>query len=322
MKAIQVSEQGGPEVLRLDELAIPPPGPGQAQVKLASIGVNFRDIYQRSGIYKMDLPYIPGTEGSGFVTRVGSDVDEVQVGDRIVYSGALGSYAEYANVPVRRTIKLPDSVDFSLAAAVMGQGMTAHYLAHSAYPLKSGDTCLVHAAAGGVGLLLTQVAKLLGARVIGTVSTQEKARAARTAGCDHVVLYTEQDFEAEVRRFTEGRGVQVVYDSVGKTTFDKSINCLAPRGYMILYGQSSGMVPPIDPQMLNQHGSLFLTRPSGIHYTATRDELVWRARDIFDWVVSGKLNVHIDVHLPLHQAAEAHLRLEERRNIGKVLLRP
>ena len=322
MKAIQVREQGGPEVLDLDEIDILPPGPGQAQVKLASIGVNFRDIYQRSGAYKMDLPYIPGTEGSGLVTQVGSGVDEVQVGDRIVYSGALGSYAEYANVPVRRMIKLADSMDFSLAAAVMGQGMTAHYLAHSAYPLKPSDTCLVHAAAGGVGLLLTQVAKRLGARVIGTVSTQEKARAARSAGCDHVILYTEKDFETEVRRFTKGRGVQVVYDSVGKTTFDKSINCLAPRGYMILYGQSSGMVPPIDPQMLNQHGSLFLTRPSGIHYTATRDELVWRARDIFEWAASGELKVHIDALLPLHQAAEAHLRLEERRNIGKVLLRP
>ncbi|MEE9247659.1 MAG: quinone oxidoreductase [Dehalococcoidia bacterium] len=322
MKAIQVREQGGPEVLGLDEIYIPPPGAGQAQVKLASIGVNFRDIYQRSGVYKMDLPYIPGTERSGLVTQVGNGVDEVQVGDRIVYSGALGSYAEYANVPVRRMIKLPDSVDFSLAAAVMGQGMTAHYLAHSAYPLKPSDTCLVHAAAGGVGLLLTQVAKLLGARVIGTVSTQEKAKAARSAGCDHVILYTEQDFETEVCRFTEGRGVQVVYDSVGKTTFDKGINCLAPRGYMILYGQSSGMVSPIDPQTLNQHGSLFLTRPSGIHYTATRDELVWRATDIFGWAASGELKVHIDAHLPLHQAAQAHRRLEERRNIGKVLLRP
>lgn len=322
MKAIRVGEQGGPEVMKLEKFDIGPPGVGQAQVKLASIGVNFRDVYQRRGDYKMDLPYVPGSEGAGYVTIVGSGVKEVQVGDRVAYSGSLGAYAEYANFPAWRLIKLPDSLDFSLATAVIGQGMTAHYLALSVYPLKQGDTCLIHAAAGGVGLLLTQVAKRLGARVIGTVSTSEKAAAARSAGCDHVVLYTKQDFEAEVNRLTEGRGVQVVYDSVGKTTFNKSINCLAPRGYMVLCGQASGPAPAFDPQILNRQGSLFLTRPSLAHYTATREDLVWRARDILDWAASGEIKVHIDTDLPLQQAPNAHRRLEERRTIGKVLLHP
>ena len=324
MKAIHVRKQGGPEVLRLEEVELPAPGAGQAQVKLASIGINYLDIYQRAGGYKMDLPFIPGNEGAGIVTAVGPDVTEVQVGDRVTYAGARGSYAEFANVPAWRLVQLPDTVDFSVGAAIMLQGLTAHYLALTTYPLKQGDTCLVHAAAGGTGLLLTQMAKARGARVIGTVSTQEKAEAARGAGCDEVVLYTEQDFEAEVKELTQGNGVQVVYDSVGKTTFDKGIDSLAPRGYMVLYGQASGLVPSFDPGVLNAKGahSLFLTRPSMVDYTATREELVWRASDILGWAASGSLKVRIDSELPLEQAAEAQGRLEGRHTIGKVLLRP
>lgn len=322
MKAIHVRKQGGPEVLRLEEMELPAPGAGQAQVKLASIGINYLDIYQREGGYKMDLPFIPGNEGAGIVTAVGPDVTEVQIGDRVAYAGARGSYAQFANVPAWRLVQLPKAVDFSVGAAIMLQGLTAHYLALSTYPLKQGDTCLVHAAAGGTGLLLTQIAKARGARVIGTVSTQEKAEAARGAGCDEVVLYTEQDFQAKVKDMTQGKGVQVVYDGVGQDTFDKSIDSLAPRGYMVLYGQSSGPPPPFDAQILNSKGSLFLTRPSSVHYTLTREELLWRANDILGWTASGSLKVRIDSEFPLEQAAEAQGRLEGRHNIGKVLLRP
>jgi len=322
MKAIQVKKQGGPEVMELVQLPDLEPGPGEAVVKLGSIGINFIDIYQRSGAYEMPLPFTPGNEGAGEVIVVGPDVKEVAVGDRVVYTGAIGSYAEYSVLPAWRLVVIPKALDFQRAAASMLQGMTAHYLVHSAYSLKAGQTCLVHAAAGGMGLLLTQMAKRIGTRVIGTVSTQQKAEMARSVGCDEVILYTEQDFEAEVKRLTDGRGVEVVYDSVGKDTFDKSINCLSPRGYMMLYGQSSGAVPPVDPQLLNRKGSLFLSRPSLAHYTATRDELLHRANDVLGRVASGELKIHINSELPLAQAGEAHRLLQSRGTMGKVLLRP
>ncbi|MFQ5875065.1 MAG: quinone oxidoreductase [Dehalococcoidia bacterium] len=322
MKAIRVNQQGGPEVLQVEEVPTPVPGEGNALVKLASIGVNYIDIYQRSGGYPMTVPFILGNEGAGVVEATGPGVSEVEVGDRVAYTGGLGAYAEYAEVSAWRLVKVPEGLDLSTAAAVMLQGMTAHYLAKSSYPLKSGDACLVHAAAGGTGLLLTQVAKRLGATVFGTVSTQEKAEVARAAGCDEVVIYTEQDFEAEVKRLTGGRGVQVVYDAVGKSTFDKSLNSLVSRGYMVLYGQASGAVPPLDPQTLNQKGSVFLTRPSLVHHTATREELLWRANEVLSWVASGDLKVRIDSELPLSEAAEAHRRLASRQTVGKLLLRP
>ena len=307
------------ELVQLPDLE---PGSAEAVIKLKSIGVNFIDIYQRSGGYEMPLPFTPGNEGAGEVIAIGPDVTEVKVGDRVVYTGATGSYAEYSILPAWRLVEIPKALDFQRAAAVMLQGMTAHYLVRGAYSLKAGQTCLVHAAAGGMGLLLTQMAKHIGARIIGTVSTQQKAEMAKSVGCDEVILYTEQDFEDEVKRLTDGRGVDVVYDSVGKDTFDKSINCLLPRGYMMLYGQSSGAVPPVDPQLLNRKGSLFLTRPSLAHYTATRDELLQRASDVLEWVASGELRVHINSDLPLAQAPEAHRLLQSRGTMGKVLLRP
>lgn len=324
MKAIRVHEYGGPEVLHYEDVPMPQPGEGQALVRLHAIGVNFVDIYMRmgQGVYRPPLPFIPGQEGAGVVEAVGPGVTEFARGDRVAYFGVTGSYAEYAVVPVGRLVKLPENIDFKLAAAVMLQGVTAHYLTHSTYPLKPGDTCLVHAAAGGVGLLLVQVAKRRGARVIGTVSTPQKAELARSVGADEVILYTQQDFEAEVKRLTDGRGLQVVYDSVGQTTFDKSLNCLAPRGYMVLYGQSSGPVGPIDPQILNVKGSLFLTRPTSAHYTLTRDEYLWRCNDVLGWVASGELKVHIGAEFPLAEAAEAHRRLAGRQTTGKVLLIP
>ncbi len=307
------------ELVQLPDLE---PGSAEAVIKLKSIGVNFIDIYQRSGGYEMPLPFTPGNEGAGEVIAIGPDVTEVKVGDRVVYTGATGSYAEYSILPAWRLVEIPKALDFQRAAAVMLQGMTAHYLVRGAYSLKAGQTCLVHAAAGGMGLLLTQMAKHISARVIGTVSTQQKAEMAKSVGCDEVILYTEQDFEDEVKRLTDGRGVDVVYDSVGKDTFNKSINCLLPRGYMMLYGQSSGAVPPVDPQLLNRKGSLFLTRPSLAHYTATRDELLQRASDVLEWVASGELRVHINSEMPLAQAPEAHRLLQSRGTMGKVLLRP
>ena len=253
---------------------------------------------------------------------MGPGANGLKVGDRVAYAIALGAYAEYANVPVWQLVKIPEKLDYRVAAAVMLQGLTAHYLAKSAYTLKPGDTCLIHAAAGGTGLILTQIAKRLGAKVIGTVSTQEKSEVGRSVGCDEVILYTQQDFEAEVKQLTGGQGVQVVYDGVGQTTFDKSINCLARRGHMVLYGQASGPGPRIDPQVLGPRGSLFLTRPTLGHYTATREELLGRAKDVLDWVASGEIKVRIDSALPLTEAAEAHRRLASRGTIGKVLLQP
>ncbi len=322
MKAIRIQSTGGPEVLRLEEVPIPVAGAGQVVVKIAAAGVNFIDVYHRTGQYRVPLPFTPGQEAAGVVTAVGAGVTDVSVGERVAYAHVLGAYAEYAVVPADRVVPLPDGVDAKVAAAALLQGMTAHYLATTVYPLHSGDTCLVHAAAGGAGLLLCQVAKLRGARVIGTVSTQEKAALARAAGADDVILYTEQDFEVEVKRLTGGKGVQVVYDSVGRTTFEKGLNVLAPRGMMVLFGQSSGAVAPLDPQVLNQKGSLVLTRPTLGHFIATRAELLARAGDVLGWIRAGKLKVRIGLELPLDQAAEAHRRLEARGTTGKVLLLP
>jgi NADPH2:quinone reductase len=322
MRAIRVHEIGGPEVLRPEELPEPVPGPGQAQVRIEAIGVNFIEVYQRCGLYSVPLPGTPGSEAAGVVVAVAPDVAELRPGDRVASVSFAGSYAAFALAAAERLVKLPDGVTPRQAAAVMLQGMTAHYLVHSTYPLKPGDTCLVHAAAGGVGLLLTQLAKRLGARVIGTVSTREKAALAREAGADEVVLYAEQDFAVEVKRLTGGRGVQVVYDSVGRTTFEQSLRSLAPRGMMALFGQSSGPVPPFDPQRLNQLGSLFITRPKLNDHLLTRGELLSRADDVLGRVADGTLRVRIDREVPLARAAEAHQALEARATAGKVLLIP
>ena len=320
MKSILVKEPGGPEKMELVEVPTPSPGPKQALVRIAASGVNFIDIYFRIGLYKADLPITLGNEAAGTVEAVGAEVTEVAPGDRVAYAMARGSYAEYAAVPAAQLVKIPDHVDFQTAAAAMLQGMTAHYLTHSTWPLKSGDTCLVHAAAGGAGGLIVQMAKMLGARVFGTVSTPEKAAIAREHGVDEAILYTQQDFEVEVKRLTGGRGVDVVYDSVGKTTFDKSLSSLRPRGLVALFGQSSGPVPPFDPSILNAKGSLFLTRPSLGHYVVTREELLWRAGDVLNWLDSGKLKLRIDRTYPLADVAMAHRDLESRKTAGKLLL--
>jgi NADPH2:quinone reductase len=322
MKSIQVKEVGGPEKMELVEVATPTPGPKEALVHITATGVNFIDVYFRTGLYKSDFPVVLGSEAAGTVKAVGPDVTEVAPGDRVAYAMTRGSYAEYAIVPAAQLVKLPPHVDFQTAAAAMLQGMTAHYLTHSTYPLKSGDTCLVHAAAGGAGGLIVQMAKMLGARVFGTVSTEEKAKIAREHGADEVIFYTTQDFETEVKRLTNGRGVDVIYDSVGKTTFDKGLSSLRPRGMMALFGQSSGPVPPFDPSILNGKGSLFLTRPSLAHHVLNREELLWRAGDILSWIDSGKLKLRIDRTYPLAQAADAHRDLEGRKTAGKLLLIP
>ena len=306
--------------MQLVEVPKPQPGPKQALVRIAASGVNFIDVYFRIGLYKSDMPIALGMEAAGTVEAVGPEVTEVALGDRVAYAMARGSYAEYAVVPAVHLVKIPGHLDFATAAAAMLQGMTAHYLTHSTYALKSGDTCLVHAAAGGAGGLTVQMAKMLGARVFGTVSTAEKAAIAREHGVDEAILYTQQDFEAEVKRLTGGRGVDVVYDSVGKTTFEKSLNSLCARGTLALFGQSSGPVPPFDPTILNAKGSLFLTRPSLGHYVATRDELLWRAGDVLQWLDTGKLKLRIDRTYPLAEAAAAHRDLESRKTAGKLLL--
>jgi NADPH2:quinone reductase len=322
MKAIRVYAFGGPEVLKYEDIAEPTPKPNEALVKVEAAGVNFIDIYQRTGIYKLALPMTLGLEGAGMVTAVGSEAKEVAVGDRVAWTSVPGAYAEYCAVPADRLVVLPPSVTANQGAAMMLQGMTAHYLALSTFPLKAGDVCLIHAGAGGVGLLLTQIAKMRGARVITTVSTDDKAALSREAGADLVVLYTKQDFEAEVKAFTGGKGVAVVYDSVGATTFEKSINSLLPRGMMVLFGQSSGLVPPIDPQYISQKGSLFFTRPTLVHYIASRDELQERARDLVSWIGSGALRLRTEFEFPLRDAAEAHRALAGRKTTGKVLLIP
>jgi NADPH2:quinone reductase len=322
MKAIRIHGFGGPEVLSEDDLSLPEPGAGQARVKIAAVGVNFIDIYHRKGLYPGQLPLTLGQEGAGVVDAVGEGVSEVRAGDRVVYASVQGAYAEYALVPAERLVPVPEEVSLEQAAAVMLQGLTAHYLAFSTYPLKQGDIALIHAAAGGVGRLLVQIAKRCGARVIGTASSDEKIELARSGGADEVIGYTREDFEAAAKRLTGDKGVDVVYDSVGKHTFDQSLNCLRPRGYMVLYGQSSGPVPPLDPQVLNQKGSLFLTRPTLGHHVATRDELLWRSGDLFGWIAKGELDVRIDQTYRLAQAADAHRYLEDRQTKGKVLLIP
>jgi NADPH:quinone reductase len=322
MKAILVKEPGGPENMKLVEVATPQAGPGQALVRLGAIGVNFIDVYFRMGRYKADIPITLGNEGAGSVEATGPGVTEVAVGDRVAWTMQRGSYAEYAAVPSALLVKIPEHVNFETAAAAMLQGMTAHYLTRSTYALKPGDTCLVHAAAGGTGALVAQMAKMAGARVFGTVSTEEKARIAREAGADETILYTQQDFAAEVKRLTGGRGVEVVYDSVGQSTFDKSLDSLRPRGLLALFGQSSGAVPPFDPNILNGKGSLFLTRPTLAHHMLTRDELLWRAGEVFEWLDSGKLKLRVERAYPLAEAATAHRDLESRRTAGKLLLIP
>ena len=322
MKAIRVESYGGPDQLVYKDVEKPEPQPDQALVKLDAIGVNFIDVYHRTGLYPLPLPFTPGSEAAGTVESIGPEVSDVAVGDRVAYAMAVGSYAEYAVVPAAKLVKMPEGIDAQTGAAAMLQGMTAHYLSTSTYPLKSGDTALVHAAAGGVGLLLIQMAKRAGARVFGTVSTEEKARLAREAGADEVILYTEQDFQKEVRRLTDGKGVQVVYDSVGKTTFMKSLDSLAPRGVLALFGQSSGIVPPFDAAWLAQKGSLYLTRPSLAQYVLTREELLWRASDVLTWITSGVLKLRIEKTFPLSDAAEAHRQLEGRATTGKILLLP
>jgi NADPH2:quinone reductase len=322
MQAIRVHQFGGSDVLSLDRVPLPEPGPGEARVKLEAAGVNYIDIYHRTGQYKGALPLTLGQEGAGVVDAIGPNVTEVKLGDRVAYASQQGAYVEQHVVASWRLVPIPDAVSTRQAAAVMLQGLTAHYLCCSTYPLRPGDTALVHAAAGGVGSLLVQIAKRCGARVIGTVSTEEKAQLAREAGADEVILYTQTDFEAEVKRLTGGTGVNVVYDSVGKTTFDKSVNCLRPRGYMVLFGQSSGAVPPLDPQVLNAKGALFLTRPTLGFYTADRQELLSRTNDLFAWMASGELKVRIDRAFSLAQAVEAHRYMEGRQSKGKVLLVP
>jgi NADPH2:quinone reductase len=322
MKAVRVHAPGGPDALKYEDVPEPTPKPGEAIVKIAAAGLNYIDVYQRSGLYKLDLPLTLGLEAGGTVTAVGAGVTEVKVGDKVAYTGVPGAYAQYAAVPAQRLVVLPPGLQPKQGAAAMLQGITAHYLACSTYPLKTGDTCLVHAAAGGVGLLLCQIARMRGARVIGTVSTDEKAKLARDAGAEQVILYTKQDFEVEVKRITGGKGLQVVYDSVGKTTFDKGFNCLAPRGMMVLFGQSSGPTGAFDPQVLSQKGSLFLTRPSLVHHMATREELLQRAGEVLGWIRDGKLRLRIELEFPLKDAAEAHRALEGRKTTGKVLLIP
>jgi len=316
MKAVFVEQTGGPENLKYADIPKPSATAGQALVKIAASGVNFIDVYFRTGLYPAPPPIVPGSEGAGTVEAVSPEVTNVRPGDRVAYAMARGSYAEYAVVPAWQLVKIPDALDFKIAAAVMLQGMTAHYLTHSTYALKAGESCLIHAAAGGMGLLLVQMAKMLGARVIGTVGNEEKAKQAKAVGADEVVIYTQEDFTAKAK------GMHVVYDSVGKSTFLQSLDCLRPRGLMVNYGNASGPAPEIAPLLLTQKGSLFLTRPSLAHYTSTVEELDWRAGDVLNWVAQGKLKVHIHKVYPLAEAAQAHRDLEGRHTTGKLLLIP
>jgi len=322
MNAIQISQTGGPEVLQLVDLPVPEPKPNEAIVKIAACGVNFIDTYQREGRYKVPLPFVPGQEAAGVVSAVGSDVKTVTAGDHVACAMVLGTYAEYAAVPADRLVPVPKDVTSQEAAAALLQGMTAHYLVHDTFPLRRGQTCLIHAAAGGVGALLVQMAHNIGARVIATVSTEEKAKIARHAGADEVILYSQQDFEAETKRLTNNHGVDVVYDGVGKTTFEKGLNVLRPRGYMVLYGGSSGAVPPFDLIQLSTKGSLFVTRPTLGHYTATAEELRSRARAIFEMIDQSKLEVRIQHIYKLADAQQAHRDIQGRKTTGKLLLIP
>jgi NADPH2:quinone reductase len=322
LRAVRVATHGGPDVLTVVELPTPKPGPGQVLVTVEAAGVNFIDIYQRTGLYSLSLPAILGQEAAGSVAGLGSDVKGWRVGDRVAFVGVQGAYADSVIAPADRLVPVPKGLSTRDAAASLLQGMTAHYLTTDTFPLDKGDTCLIHAAAGGVGLLLIQVAKFKGANVIGTVSTSEKAALAREAGADHVINYLEEDFEQVVKRITAGRGVQVVYDSVGQATFMKSLNALSPRGMLVTFGQSSGPVPPIDPLLLSQRGSLFLTRPTLAHYVSSREALLARAAQTLGWVAEGRMKVRIDADFPLNTVADAHRRLESRRSTGKLLLIP
>jgi NADPH2:quinone reductase len=322
MRAIRLNSTGDPDVLRLDDIPVPEPGPNEVRVKLEAIGLNFIDVYRRTGQYPMQLPAILGTEAAGVVDAVGSAVTEFRPGDRVGSARIPNAYAEYAVAPADLLVPIPEGIAMPVATAALLQGMTAHYLALSTFPLRAGQTALVHAAAGGVGALLTQIAVRQGARVLATVSSEEKAQVARESGASAVIFYTQTDFAYETRRLTDGAGVDVVYDSVGKTTFDQSLDCLRPRGYMVLYGQSSGAVPPLDPQVLNHKGSLFLTRPTYTHYIQDRGELLWRANDLFGWIEQGTLTVRVDRTFPLAEAAAAHRYLDSRAARGKILLIP
>lgn len=322
MKAVQFHSTGGPEVLTLFDLPIPEPGPGQVLIRVEAIGVNFIEIYFRKGVYKTALPAIPGSEAAGTVEELGPGVTGFAAGDAVASTSVIGSYAEYALVPAAQLVKIPQGLSMEKAAAAMLQGMTAHYLAYSTWPLKAGETALVHAGAGGVGLLLTQIAAARGARVIATVSTEAKAELAREAGASEAILYTERDFEVEVKRLTGGKGVDVVYDSVGKTTFEKSLNCLRPRGLLALFGAASGPIPPFDLIQLSSKGSLFITRPTLWHYIATRAELEWRASEVLNWAAKGELKLRTEFSYPLAEAARAQIDLEGRKTTGKILLVP
>jgi NADPH:quinone reductase len=322
MRAVQVQVHGGPEVLRLAEVDEPTPGAGQLLVEVAASGVNYIDTYHRTGAYPLPLPFTPGMEGAGTVVGVGEGVTRFSVGDRVAWSDALGSYAERVLVTADRAVAVPDGVDLDVAAGSMLQGMTAHYLTASTYPVQQGDTLLVHAAAGGMGLLLTQMIKARGGRVIGTVSSAEKEKLARDAGADEVIRYTEADVAAEVRRLTDGEGVAAVYDGVGKDTFDASLDSLRIRGTLALYGAASGPVPPVELQRLNSGGSLFVTRPTLTHHVLTRAELEWRAGEVLDAVAAGSLTINIGGRYPLASAQQAHEDLQGRRTTGKLLLLP
>ncbi len=322
MKIIKVLQHGGPEQLQYLDAEVPSPGPGQALIKIAAAGVNFIDVYFRTGLYKADLPFTPGNEAAGVIEAVGEGVTDFAPGDRVAYAMFRGSYADYTVVPVTQLVKVPEGLELETAAAAMLQGMTAHYLSHSSFPLKAGDKCLVHAAAGGAGRLLVQMAKMLGATVYGTAGSDEKAEIAKSAGADEVIVYTCEDFVARVKEFTGGKGVDVVYDSVGQSTFLKGLDLIRPRGMMVLFGQSSGPVAPFDPTILNGKGSLFLTRPSLAHHCLTPQELAWRAGDVLGWIASGKLELRIDKTYPLGEAFQAHTDLEGRKTAGKLLLLP
>ncbi len=320
MKAIRIESPGGPEALRIADVKTPEPGPGQARVKLHAAGVNFIDVYHRTGAYPIETPFVPGMEGAGIVDAVGPGVTEVKPGDRVAYAMHMGSYAQYATLPAWSLAPLPESISFEVGAAIMLQGMTAHYLSHSTFPLAPGHRALIHAAAGGVGRLLVQLAKKRGATVYATVGTDEKAELAKAAGADEAIVYTRSDFAEEVKRFTDGAGVDVVYDSVGQATFEKSLTCLRPRGYLVLFGQSSGAVAPVDLQILSKSGSLFTTRPTLAHYVQDRTELMERAGGLFAAIAAGELDVRIDSAFPLAEAGKAHERIESRQSAGKILL--
>ena len=322
MKAMRFHQHGGPEVLVYEDAPTPEAGPGEAIVRIEAIGLNYIDTYHRAGLYPVELPCIPGMEAAGTIARIGDGVEGVNVSDRVVYAGALGAYAEEAAVAVDRLVPLPDDISCEVGAAAMLQGMTAHYLAHGSYALGKDDTALIHAGAGGVGLLLIQMAKRLGARVLTTVSTEEKEQLARAAGADEVIRYTERDFAEDIMTLTNGRGVDVVYDSVGKTTFDKSLDVLRPLGYLVLFGQSSGPVEPVDPGILNVKGSLFLTRPTMAHYVPTREALLQRAGDVLGWIGNGELDLRIGDRFVLADAADAHRALQGRKTTGKVVILP